>query len=116
MIKAKTLEKLESSRATGQWSGVHENSSFGPCSSSLAFDTDLPVSSKMVKDADEAMSESSWTALAKRKEAGGALTWRGRTIDAVKNPLSTGRLRQWLVKKVGRPTQSTCVGSATTNS
>ena len=63
------LQRLESSRAVGQWSGAHGNSSFGSCSSSLAFDTDkvMSASSKMAQDADEAMSESSWTALAKRK-------------------------------------------------
>ena len=61
-----------------QWSGTFDNSSFGSCSSYLAFDTDeaMSASSQMVK-ADEALSESSWTVLAKgRKEAGGALTWR----------------------------------------
>ena len=54
----------------GQWSGAHDNSSFGSCSSSLAFDTDeaMSASSKMAKDAEEVMSESSWTALAKGKE------------------------------------------------
>ena len=35
--RARTLRRLESSRAMGQWSGVHDNSSFGSCSSSLAF-------------------------------------------------------------------------------
>ena len=53
-----------------QWPGAHDNSSFGSCSSSLAFDADeaMSVSSKMAKETDEAMSESSWTALAKEKE------------------------------------------------
>ena len=57
--------RLESSRAVGQWSGGHDNSS-----SSLAFDTHeaMSASSKMAQDADEAKSESSWTALAKEKE------------------------------------------------
>ena len=52
-----TLQRLESSRAMGQWSGAHDNSSFGSSSSSLAFDT--------AQDVDEAKPESSWTALAK---------------------------------------------------
>ena len=66
------MQRLESSRAVGQWSGAHDNSSFGSCSSSLAFDTDeaMSASSKMAQDADEAKSESSWTALAKEKERG----------------------------------------------
>ena len=70
--RARTLHRLVSSSAIGQWSGVHDNSSFGSCSSSLAFDTDeaMSASSKMATDADEAMSESSWTALAKGKERG----------------------------------------------
>ena len=70
--RARTLQRLESSRTTAHWSGVHDDSSFGSCSSSLAFDSDeaLSASSKMAKDADEAMSESSWTALAKGKERG----------------------------------------------
>ena len=68
--RARTLQRLESSRAARQWSGVHHNSSLGSCSSSLAFDTDeaMSASSQMEKDADEAMSESSWTAQAKGKE------------------------------------------------
>ena len=72
MIKWEDVAKVwsESSREVGQWSGVHDNSSFGSCSSSLAFDTDevMSASSKMAKEADEAMSEASWTALAKAKE------------------------------------------------
>ena len=37
----------------------------------------MSASFKMAKDADDAMSESSCTALAKgQEEAGGALTWR----------------------------------------
>ena len=68
--RARTLQKLESSRAVGQWSGAHDNSSFGSDSSSLPFGTDeaMSASSEMAQDADEAMSESSWTALAKGKE------------------------------------------------
>ena len=64
------LQRLESSTAVGQWSGAHDNSSFGSCSSSLAFDTDeaMSASSKRTKEADEAMSETSWTDLASGKE------------------------------------------------
>ena len=70
--RAGTLQRLESSREMGQWSRVHDDSSSGSCSSSVAFDTDeaLSASSKMAKDAEEVMSESSWTALAKGKERG----------------------------------------------
>ena len=54
----------------GQCSGALDTSSFGSCSSSLAFDTDeaMSVSSKIAKEADEAMSESSRIGLAKEKE------------------------------------------------
>ena len=58
--RARTLQRLEASRAMGPWSGAHDNSSFGSCSSSLAFDT--------APDVDEVKSESSWTALATEKE------------------------------------------------
>ena len=63
--RARMLQRLESPRAGGQWSGNHDNSSFGSCS--LAFDTDEAMSapSKRAKDADEAKSKSSWTALAR---------------------------------------------------
>ena len=69
------MQRLEASRATGPQSRGHDNSSFGSCSSSLAFNTDeaMSASSRMAQDADEAMSEQSVTALAK---AGGSLTWR----------------------------------------
>ena len=68
--RARTLQRLDASRATGPWSGAHDNSSLGSCSSSSAFDTHEAVSasSQMGKDADDAMSESSWTSLAKVKE------------------------------------------------
>ena len=61
---------LEASRATGPWSGGHDYSSFGSCSSSPAPHTDEAMSafSRMAQEVDEAMSESSWTALAKGKE------------------------------------------------
>ena len=36
----------------------------------------------------------------------------GATIDAVKKPSDTGRLRQWLLKKVVKPAQAICVSSA----
>ena len=57
---ARTPHRLDSSRAIGQWSGSQDNSSFGSCSLSLAFDK--------AQDVDEAKSEPSWTALAKEKE------------------------------------------------
>ena len=48
--------------------GVHDNSSFGSCSSFLAHDMDETMSaSSWAQDADDAMSGSSWTALAKGK-------------------------------------------------
>ena len=64
------MQMLDASKALGPWSRGHDNSSFGSCSSSLAFDTDevMSASSRMAQDADEAMSESSWTALATGKE------------------------------------------------
>ena len=58
--RARTLQRLESSRAIGQWSRAQDNSSFRSCSSSLAFDT--------AQDVDKAKFESSWNALAKVKE------------------------------------------------
>ena len=68
--RARTLQRLESSKAIGQWIGVHDNSSFGSCSSSLALGTDeaMSASSRTAQEVDEAMSESSWTALAKGME------------------------------------------------
>ena len=66
------IQGMELSGAVGHFSGALESSSFGSCSSSLAFDTDeaMSASSQVAKDADEALSESSWTALAKGKERG----------------------------------------------
>ena len=77
--RARTLQRLESSRATGQWSGVHDTSSFGSCSFFLAFDTAeaMSASSQMAKDADETISESSWTALAKREGKEPVEHWPG---------------------------------------
>ena len=70
--RARTLQRLEASRATGPWSEAHDTSSFGSCSFSLAFDTDevMSASSQMGTDTDKAWSESSWTAVAKSKERG----------------------------------------------
>ena len=48
--RARTLQRLELSRAVGQWSGAHDNSSFGSCSSSLAFDTDEAMSASSKVD------------------------------------------------------------------
>ena len=67
--RARMLQRLESSRAVGQWSGAHDNSSFGSCSFSWVLtDEVMSASSKMGQDAEEAMSESFWTAVAKEKE------------------------------------------------
>ena len=95
--EARTL--LEASRAIGPLLGAHDNSSFGSCSSSLAFDTDeaMSASSQMGKDADAAWSESSWTALAEGKERG----WRSIDLEGKK-----GRSR-----KVMGPWSGTEVGS-----
>ena len=69
---------VDSNRSSGL--ERNDNSSFGSCSSSLAFDTHevMSASSQMTQDVDEPMSGSSWTALAKerREEVGGALTRR----------------------------------------
>ena len=64
------MRRLEESRAIGQWSGGHDCSSSGSCSSSLALHTDeaMSASSRMAHEVDEAMSETYWTALAKGKE------------------------------------------------
>ena len=68
--RARTLQGLEASRAIVPWSGAHDNSSSGSCSSSLAFGTDdaMSASSRMAQDVDEAMSDLSWPALAWEKE------------------------------------------------
>ena len=70
--RTRTLQRLEASSATGSWSGAHDNSSFGSCSSSWTLNTDeaMSASSQMGKDTDEAGSESPWTALAEGKERG----------------------------------------------
>ena len=64
------MQRLEVSRAIGPWSGGHDYSSFGLCSSSLAFNTDeaMSASSRVAQGVDEAMSESSWSAVAKEKK------------------------------------------------
>ena len=58
------MQRLEESRAIGPLSGAHDNSSFGSCSPSQAFDSDevMSASSEIAQEVDEAMSESSWTA------------------------------------------------------
>ena len=55
MERARTTPRLEASSAIGPWSGGHDNSSFGSCSSSLAFNTveAMSASSKMAQDADD---------------------------------------------------------------
>ena len=68
--RARTLQRLESSRAVGQWSGP---TTIPPLVRAHLLwpltDEATSASSKMAKEADEAMSESSWTALAKEKES-----------------------------------------------
>ena len=66
----RTMQRLEESRAISPWSGCHDYSSFGSCSSSLAPNADeaMSASSRMAQGVDEVMSESSWTALTKEKE------------------------------------------------
>ena len=68
--RAWIIQRLEESRATGPWSGGHDYSSCGSCSSSFTLHTDeeVPASSRIAQEVDEAMSESSWIALAKEKE------------------------------------------------
>ena len=68
--RARMMQRLGGSRAIGPWSGGHDYSSFGSCSSSLALHTVDAMSafSRMAQEVDEAMSQSSWTALAKEKE------------------------------------------------
>ena len=55
MDRARMLHGMEVSGAVGDLSGALDSSSLDSCSS-------------VVQDADDAMSESSWTSLAKRKE------------------------------------------------
>ena len=68
--KARMLQRFRGSNAIGQWSDAQDNSSFESCSSFPAFDIeeDRSDSSEMTKDMDEAMSGSSWTALARGRE------------------------------------------------
>ena len=76
---------LEESRAIGPWSGGHDHSSFGSCSSSMAPHTDeaMSASSRMAQEVDEAMSESSWNALAKGKERDWwSIDLEGEVVDA----------------------------------
>ena len=41
------MQRLEASSAIGPWSGGHDNSSFGSCSSSLALHTDDAMSASL---------------------------------------------------------------------
>ena len=59
--------RLEESRTEGQWSGDHDNSS-KVLAQDIHTDEAMSASSKMAPEVDEAMSESSWTALANWKE------------------------------------------------
>ena len=52
------IQLMELSGASGHFSGALDSSSLDPCSPSVA------------QDADDAMSESSWTSLVKEKERG----------------------------------------------
>ena len=67
--RARTMQRLDVTRTAIPWSGSHDRSSFGSCSSSLAPNTDeaMSASSRMAQEVDEAISEASWTALAKEK-------------------------------------------------
>ena len=57
------MQRLEAPSATVPWSGGHDTSSSGSCSSSLALHTDDAMSacSRMAQEVDESTSESSWT-------------------------------------------------------
>ena len=65
--RARTMQRLEVTNTTSPWSGGHECSSFGSCSSCFATNTDeeMSASSKVAPEVDKAISEESWTALAK---------------------------------------------------
>ena len=65
--RARIMQRLEASSATGPWSGGHDNSSFGFLARPHT-DEAMSASSRMVQEVDEATSETSWTALAKGKE------------------------------------------------
>ena len=92
--RARMLQRLDSSRAVGQWSGAYDNSSFGSCSSSLAFE--------MAQVANEAASESSWAALAKEQERD---WWSvGLEGDVEKLEVQDRRPKgRWAMKKVKKP-------------
>ena len=64
------MQRLEVKRTMSPWSGGHDRSSFGSCTSSLVPNTDeaMSASSRRAQVMDEAISEASWTALAKEKE------------------------------------------------
>ena len=73
--RARTMQRLEVTRTMSPWSG-HARSSLGSCSSPNT-DEAMSASSRMAQEMEEAKSEASWTALAKkRKETGGASTWK----------------------------------------
>ena len=65
--RTRTMQILEVTRTMSPWSGGHDCSSFGSCSSSLAPKADeaMSASSTMAQEMDEAILEASWTALAK---------------------------------------------------
>ena len=58
--RARTMHRLEASRAIGPWSGGHDYSSLGSCSSSLAFNTyeAMSASSRMAQDSGKAEGKS----------------------------------------------------------
>ena len=87
----KLKRERERARMLQRWSGAQDNSSFGSCSSSLAFSTDevMSASSKIAKDVEEAVSESSWTALAKGKER----DWLSTDLDGEVEKLEV--IGQW---------------------
>ena len=93
--RARTTQRLEASRAIGSWSGGHDCSSFGSCSSSLAFDTHeaMSASSRMAQEVDEAMSEASWTALVNEK----GRDWRSIDLEGEVEELEVGS--PWTVSK-----------------
>ena len=69
MERARTMQRLEVTSTTSPWSGGHDRSSFSSWSSSLAPNTDeaMSASSRMAQEMDEAISEESWTAVAKER-------------------------------------------------
>ena len=74
--RARTMQRLGASRASGPRSGGHDNSSCGSCAASLALHTDeaMSASSRTAHEVDETVLDCSGKG--RRKEFGGALTWR----------------------------------------